>query len=395
MNDERWAVSIGILTLAFLAILVPRIAFAQAFFDQERSFVVDRSCEAYTSIKKESSPVTLRLGESYPALGENKKTDGTHAFIEFAGARKWVALDCGHYTEVATGGGEPPETPDAAACLPFFDEEDNPVRVGFGGLADITPQPPEVSRFGHAVNATCGAPGKVVSRDEFKALMRAHPGVLARIQAFTGGRVFADRPASDSTTDYLEDLADAWFGIHGFAHILCGEPKAGGTVDGFHFHGRYLQLQQSGEACRLPNLSQNEVVPGVVYTMGVRMKVGAGVAESPVKGYGLTLSAEDILKVVTRAFAENPTTGTSSVGCLLQVSDDDQDFTAVFVRRRNGIRTFYPDATPDPRRNDSCSRPIALPFVARKRPPVIADPIDDGSAPAGDLTEILIPDTAY
>jgi hypothetical protein len=129
--------------------------------------------------------------------------------------------------------------------------------------------------------------------------------------------------------------------------------------------------------------------------MGVRMKVGSGLAESPVKGYGLTLSAEDILKVATRALAENPTSSASSTGCLLLVSDDDYDFPAIFVRRKNGIRTFYPDATPDPRRNDSCRHPIVLPAVAVNRAPVLDRPLDDGTAPAGDLTEIVIQATTF
>ncbi|MGA7981444.1 MAG: hypothetical protein WCA32_14650, partial [Chromatiaceae bacterium] len=69
------------------------------------------------------------------------------------------------------------------------------------------------------------------------------------------------------------------------------------------------------------------------------------------------LSAEDILKVATRALAENPTSSASSTGCLLRVSDDDSDFPAIFVRRKSGIRSFYPDATPDPRRWLSSSCP--------------------------------------
>ena len=120
------------------------------------------------------------------------------------------------------------------------------------------------------------------------------------------------RSARTAPADFVEDLTEAWFAIHGFDHIFCGEPNVGGALDGLHFYARYLQLQQSGEACRVPNFSRNEVVPGVIYTMGASVKVGGGVAESPVKGYGLTLSAEDILKVATRAFAENPTSSTSS-----------------------------------------------------------------------------------
>lgn len=374
-----------LLALSGLALIAPQTALTQALFDQDRSFVVARSCQAHTSIKKETAPVSLTVGESYRALGENKHPGGTHAFIEVHGERRWVALGCGHYE------GSPPDGDPIPSCLPFFDDQHNPVDVGFGGLADITPEAPQITRFGHAVNAACGEPGNSVSRDEFKALINAHPDVLERIMEFTGGRVFDDRPMRTSTEDYLEDLTDAWFQIHGFDHIICGEPKAGGRVDGFHFHGRYLQLQQSGTACRIPNFRQNEVVPGVIYTMGVSITVDGGVAESPVKGFGLTLSAEDILKVATRAFAENPTSSSDSQGCLLQVSDDNHDFTTVFVRRRNGIRTFFPDATPDPRRNDPCRLPISLPAVDINRAPQVLQPLEDSTAPAGTLTELVIP----
>ncbi len=100
----------------------------------------------------------------------------------------------------------------------------------------------------------------------------------------------------------------------------------------------------------MTNHHQNEVVDGVIYTMGVRMKNSSGrVVSDATKGYGLTLSGEDILKVVTRAFADNPTTSTSSAGCILPVKDDGYDFKTVFVRRATGIRTFYPDATPNGR----------------------------------------------
>jgi hypothetical protein len=80
-----------------------------------------------------------------------------------------------------------------------------------------------------------------------------------------------------------------------------------------------------------------------------------------VKGYGLTLSAEDIFKVATRAFAENPSRSDSSQGCLLAVEDDGKRFTTVFVRRRKGIRTFFPDATPNTGRDPACVAAILLP----------------------------------
>ncbi len=232
--------------------------------------------------------------------------------------------------------------------------------VNFGGVQDITPVPPVLSEFDRAVNQVCGEPGKAVSRAEFQQLMNDHPQVLAAIQDFTEGKVFGSRPTLRDTAAYLEDLTDAWFNIHGFDHIICAEPTAGGSIGGFHFWGRYLELQQKGLACRLPNLSRAEVIPGVIYTMGAKIKVDGGVASSPVKGYGLTLSAADILKAATKAFAENPTASTKSKGCLLPLEDDGREFITVFVRRAGGIRTFYPDATPDTNRNPDCKAEIVL-----------------------------------
>lgn len=349
-----------VLSLGVFVLNLPQTAGAQAFFDSPRPFTATKNCEAFTSLRKQSYPVPVLLGQTYTAFGENKRPGGTHAQIELDGQRKWVPLSCGQFegsaAPVAEDSGDRPRD-----CLPFFDEMDNPVAVGFGGVRDISPVAPMLSEFDRAVNEVCGEPGKAVSREEFKQLMYDYPQVLADIQDFTGGRVFGDRATPRDEAAYLEDLTDAWFNIHGFDHIICGEATAGGSIGGFHFWGRYLQLQEKGLACRLPNLSDAEVMPGVIYTMGATMKVDGGVATSPIKGYGLTLSAADILKGVTKAFADNPTKSTQSKGCLLPMEDDGKEFITVFVRRAGGIRTFYPDATPDSNRNPQCKGDILLP----------------------------------
>lgn len=340
-------------------------AFAQTPFPEPRQFVIDKPCKAYSSISKKKQPKTLEVCKSYPALGENKRQGASHAFIQLGGQNKWVALNCGHYADTGTtnskcggigggGGGD-----NNAKCLPFFDDVDNPVKIKVGGTVDMTPPAPALDAFDQAINATCGTPGKVVSEDEFKTLLHAHPDVLQRIMDFTQHRVFANRPAQESAEAYLDDLTTAWFAIKAFDHIMCGQPEAGRSIGGLHFHGRYLQLQQTGEACRTANFQENEAVPGVLYSMGATMKASnGGISKSPIKGYGLTLSAEDMLKAATRAFAENPTESNESTACLQQLTDDGKQFTTVFVRRATGIRTFYPDATPA---NDNfCSATINL-----------------------------------
>lgn len=364
-------------SLMLVGLLCAGSVSAQVLFKENRAFTINETCDAYTSFKKQTEAIALTKGKTYTALGMNKFPNATHVFALVDNQRKWVALECGQFTDgtsTAThfkgmadshrpsklASPTPPSVPGTKHCLPFFDDVNNPVSVKVGGKVDITPPAPEIEPFGHAVNQVCGQAGKVVSRDEFKDMMHENPQVLKRLQAFTDNKVYADRPARDNIEDYLDDLTEAWFNIKAFDHIMCGEPKAGGHIGGLHFHGRYLQLQESGEACRLANHTRNEVIPGVVYSMGVRMNaLDGGSAKSPIKGYGLTLSAEEILKVVTKSFAENPASGERSQACLQPVSDEEHSFMTVFVRRSNGIRTFYPDATPNPR-DPTCRMPIRL-----------------------------------
>jgi hypothetical protein len=340
---------------------------AQEFFAAPRDFVIDKACNATRSIRTQAEPTPLDVGQSYAARGVNRRSNPTHAFIRVGNASKWADLTCGHFADGgAPWSGEASNTPpeESKACLPFFDDVDNPVDVAVGGHVDITPPAPTPSAFDDAITTLCGSPGKVVSRDEFKALMRAHPSELRTIRTFTEGQVFADRPKPATDDDYLTDLTDAWFSLAAFDHIFCGEPGTGhrATIGGLHFWARYLELQNEHNACRINNFRQNEVMAGEIYTFGTRMKNAEGkFAQHSTKGYALTMSGEDILKIATRAFEENPTPSTESTGCLLPVTDGGKQFTTVFVRRASGIRTFYPDATPNgPRdqRNPDCKAAI-------------------------------------
>ena len=338
---------------AVLAGAITPPAAAQTFFEARRDFRLEKACDATRTIRTKTEPSPLEAGSVVEARGVNRADNPTHAFVVIGDQSKWLDLACGIFMDdqPAADPGVVDDRPGRQpACLPFFDEVDNPVPVGFGGTADITPKKPELNAFDKAINAVCGAPGKVVAQDEFKLMLRAHPAVLERIRTFTAGKVFADRPQRSDNETYLSDLAEAWFAVKAFDHIFCGEPNpasGGGRIGGLHFHGRYVQLQEQGHACRMNNLRQNEVVPGVVYTMGVVMKNASGrFVKDARKGYGLTLSGEDILKAATRGFAENPTSSGESQGCLLPLTDDARQFTTVFVRRKAGIRTFYPDATP-------------------------------------------------
>jgi hypothetical protein len=236
--------------------------------------------------------------------------------------------------------------------LPFFDTRNNPVsglRYPAGGSADVTPVPPTLDVFDQAVLDVCGAPGKKVSRTEFQTLMNQYPMVLDRIQA----RMEVASSVPDST--FLNDLTDTWFNAEGFNHVICGEPTIGGRIGGLHFAGRYLELQNKGLAGRLANNAGNEeIVSGAIYTVGVKMIIDGSSSQSTIKGYGYTMSAEDILAIAGYAYTQNPNSSGTSQACNLTVNDDGQRFTAVFVAKTDGIRTFYPDATPSG--NPNCTQ---------------------------------------
>ncbi len=318
---------------------------AQAFFSQPKTFTLTRSCSATTSISG-SNPISISSGTALRAVGENN-TPGTHAYVEGSGfsGRRWMALSCGTYGTPTGGGGTGTGVTLPPGTGVFFDNVNNPVSgLAYGSPADATPVAPILNSFDNAVNTLCGAPGTVVSPTSFKTLLNNNPTVLANIKSGLGGFLVSGRT---STTAFLDDLANVWFVAKGFDHVICGEPSLGGSIGGLHFYGRYLELQQKGLAGRLVNnTSREEVIPGAVYTMGVKMKVGSGFAQSSVKGYGYTLNAEEILTIVAKAYKTNPNTSGTSQACHLQVTDNGKTFTTVFVAKNGGIRTFYPDATP-------------------------------------------------
>lgn len=349
-----------------LAMISASSSFAQALFVEPVGFSVTKSCKAAKGINNGKGVLRMRAGQTYQAFGENAQTGGTHVYIATSGSRRWLSLSCGTYVtdrpsfKSDQGGSAPGETGEQS-CLPFFDQEANKVKVKNNPNVDITPLPPAIDAFGEAVNQVCGPSGKVTGRTEFVKLMKAHPDVLADLMNFTGGKVFGDKASTQDQDVYLQDLVKAWYDVHAFDHIFCGETELDPKIGGLHYQGRYQQLQQTGEACRLPNFSKNEVVPGSIYSMGVKMKkVNGQWISHDIKGYGLTFSAADILKAATRAFSENPTSSSDSVACLQQVADGAIKYATVFVRRKQGIRTFYPDATPDTSGTRQCMAGWAL-----------------------------------
>ncbi|MDZ8024164.1 MAG: EndoU domain-containing protein [Nostoc sp. DedQUE11] len=237
------------------------------------------------------------------------------------------------------------QSQDDTKLLPFFDNVNNPVTVGFpaGQQVDITPPPPQLNSFDQAVLKICGSIGTRVSTNSFKQLLSSYPDVLEKVQQASGGELSSGRK---NKAQFLEDLTNIWFKRRGFEHIFCGEIYNANDIGGLHFYGRYLQLQNQGIGGRLPyNQGREEVVPGVIYTMGVVIKQKNRTIRDVIKGYGYLSNAEEILLDTTKIFKLQ---GNNEGACIYNVSDREtgKSFPTVFVREEKAIITYYPDATP-------------------------------------------------
>ncbi|MDZ8240384.1 MAG: EndoU domain-containing protein [Nostoc sp. ChiQUE01a] len=237
------------------------------------------------------------------------------------------------------------QSQDNTKLLPFFDSVNNPVTVGFpaGQQVDITPPPPQLNSFDQAVLKICGSIGTRVSTNSFKQLLSSYPDVLEKVQQASGGELSSGRK---NKAHFLEYLTNIWFKRRGFEHIFCGEIYNANDIGGLHFYGRYLQLQNQGIGGRLPyNQGREEVVPGVIYTMGVVIKQKNRTIRDVIKGYGYLSNAEEILLDTTKIFKLQ---GNNEGACIYNVSDREtgKSFPTVFVREEKAIITYYPDATP-------------------------------------------------
>jgi hypothetical protein len=234
---------------------------------------------------------------------------------------------------------------------PFFDRVDNPElhRVPDDLPVDITPPPPSLKEFDRDLLKICGGLGKRVKPAAFQELLLRYPAVLDRIAAAVDGELFADR---SSPNEFLADLTAIWFNRQGLEHVFCGE-VCGRKIRGLHYFGRYLQLQSQGIGGRLPNNQHHEeVIPGLVYTIGVLLYHDGRLLSHPRKGYAIVADAENLLVTATKAFKE---VGRGRTTCSYNVPVDTAagSYSAVLVKEDDGIITFYPDVTPN---NPQCTR---------------------------------------
>ena len=329
----------------------PSIEAAVAQVPPSGTFSADRTCQAPRAINGQNpGNVQVTNGQRYEAIGFNS-SEKKFIQIKVPGAtpeRRWVNASCGTFSEVSDV--PPAPSPDPSpippkALLPFFDTVDNPEQHGFprDRKADITPPPPELSEFDKAVLKTCGPIGSKVKASDFKQLMSDNRDVLRKIQQAVGGQL---RPVRETEEEFLDDLTAVWSKREGFEHIFCGEIDGSQEIGGLHFWGRYLQLQKDGIGGRLPkNFEKEEVIPGAIYTLGVLIKDGNQTVTDDIKGYSLVSDAEELLLDATKAYKAQ---GNAQGACMLPVLDDEtkQSFQAVFVKDRDAIVTFYPDATP-------------------------------------------------
>jgi Bacterial EndoU nuclease len=230
---------------------------------------------------------------------------------------------------------------------PFFDHIDNPELQYFpqGIPVDSTPAPPELSPFDRDVLKVCGNLGDRVYIEDFQALLRAYPNVLQQIQIAVDGEIFAGR---NTPAEFLADLTEIWFKLHGFEHVFCGNIH-NGELKGMHYVGRYLQLQEQGLAGKLPNNhQQQETIAGAVYTIGVLLKYGSRVLVDRRNGYALVTDAAELLIAATQAFKTKIRPNTVCTFPVIDV-DSGQTYSAVLVKQDQAIVTFYPDATPTER----------------------------------------------
>ncbi|GAA6624164.1 hypothetical protein NUACC26_099890 [Scytonema sp. NUACC26] len=174
-------------------------------------------------------------------------------------------------------------------------------------------------------------------------MLSYYPDVVQKLQQVTNGEL---RSGRKQKAQFIEDLTEIWFKRRGFEHIFCGEIYNANDIGGLHFYGRSLELQNQGIGGRfVSDKTREEVVLGVIYTLGVVIKQGNQTVTDVIKGYGYLSNAQEMLLNVTKIFKLQ---GETDGACIYNARDQEtgKKFPTVFVRKEKAIITYYPDATP-------------------------------------------------
>ena len=225
-------------------------------------------------------------------------------------------------------------------CLPFFDYSKDKVVTKVvqsdgsfqNRQVDITPEPIADSRFGSEVLRACGQFGSKVKPQAVQKLVEIfNPDLIKEL-----AREFPDY----SNRELMEIIGKAWTGSGGFEHVFCGQPKKD-KVGGLHYTGRYFELQEKGQLCRITNnLNNEEILPESVYTIGI--SIPGGIVDRK-KGFSIRQAAEDIFFEAARNYLRNCVSPSKNRRVCFSRFYQDGSFGNLFVCAPNvGIVTFYP-----------------------------------------------------
>ena len=228
---------------------------------------------------------------------------------------------------------------EATKCKPFFDDDSK---------TKFAPPAPQLTAFGKGVLRACGPIRGQVNEREFDALLKDNWLLLKE--------TIPNEWASLSDNDLVEKLRQTWLTHNGFNHIYCGEWN-GGAIQGLHFTGRYLQLQQEKKICYSESKDE-EIAPDKVYTIGVRSTDYANRHDK--KGYALKQSAIDLFVLGNKVFEYCNSQGVwapykSTFDNALYVKNSKLEIHYKAICKATdpknkltyGLLTLYPDLTPD------------------------------------------------
>ncbi|CAK0754484.1 exported hypothetical protein [Gammaproteobacteria bacterium] len=314
---------------------------AAAVVTTHGEFVASDQCPATLTLQEiNPGKVQLEPGRAYRALALDRRGGGWVRIIvpEARPRVRWADLDCGEYR--ADEG--------TLRFSPFFDQRNNPVYVDYPRKSrqDITPPSPPVSPLEERLLTLCGYPGDYPEPGAFRALIESDSHLFADLGEALGCRTGAPDCGHGAILDRVTDL---WFLADGFRHVFCGEP--GPTrMEGLHYRATYLQLQHRGwGGLMAPHKGREEIVPGIIYSVGVEHEWRGRRVQTPVKpGYFYTLDGAELLVHGTRAITLLGAPATKQA-CRYTVNDLDAGvtFDSVVIGKDGGLKTFYPTALPD------------------------------------------------